>query len=53
MPTEYEIILKHISKNQWLGILEIDNKEVYRTGAYKSSPVAALTAVQFWMQENF
>jgi hypothetical protein len=51
MPTEYDIILKHSSAG-WLGILMIDGKEKYRTGNHKTGPVAALTAVQFWMQSN-
>lgn len=53
MPTEYEIILRRCGHGEWLGLLVIDGIEKYRTGVHKSSPVAALTAVQYWMQINF
>ncbi|MGD0331457.1 MAG: hypothetical protein ABSB40_13600 [Nitrososphaeria archaeon] len=51
MPSEYEIVLRHSSAG-WLGILMIEGKEHYRTGTHQQGPVAALTAVQFWMQSN-
>ena len=51
MPPEYEIVLRHSSAG-WLGILITGDVEKYRTGIHKSSPVAALTAVQFWIQQH-
>jgi hypothetical protein len=51
MPNEYDIITRYTSAG-WIGILIIDGNEQYRTGGYKTGPVAALTAVQFWMQNN-
>ena len=50
MPNSFDIVLRRLSGGQWLGILMIEGQEKYRTGEYKSSAVAALTAVQFWMQ---
>jgi len=51
MPSEYEIILKRCSPGVFIGILMLNGVERYQTKD-KSSAVAALTDVQFWMQMN-
>jgi hypothetical protein len=47
----YDIIIRKYLSG-FIAALIIDGKKLYRTGEYKSSAVAALTDVQFWMQHN-
>jgi hypothetical protein len=49
---EVEIIARRSGYNQWIGVLMIDGKEEYRTGAYTITPELAMIKTVEWARDH-
>jgi hypothetical protein len=47
-----DIILRDCGRVGWLGIIEQDGKELYRTGSHWPNPTAAYERVCRWLDDK-
>jgi hypothetical protein len=47
-----DIILRHCGSVGWLGIVEENGVETYRTGKHHPCKFAALAAVDYWIEQE-
>jgi len=48
----FQFRLVHAGTIGWVGIIQRDEKEIYRTGGYHASAEGALEKCQEWLEDN-
>ncbi len=48
----FEIRLVYCTHGDWIGLVQRDGKELYRTGKYYKSPEGALERCNEWLDET-